>query len=378
MIGFEGVLQLLFRLPPSLRRFFRLSLNGSVRRLRPAVADSPEMVRVKLISYLCALLVATPGLVLLLLELVQRAAYPYAVAHGAVMLGAAVLFVYVLRSRTRIQRAERYFAVLLCISAIGFLVLYGTQPDQVLSYQMLGSVLLFIAAGLLLVLPPLFSIPLSLVLLGTCFLEIAVLSGAPVGERRLTQWVNLGLLALLMVGVVMRQTLTELTSRVQLLEELATHDPLTRLMNRRGFEEKTAALRLKGRSGALVVLDIDDFKLINDAHGHVAGDRVLSDLARLLERLTGQTGVCARWGGEEFLLFLPDHDLRAALAVAESLRLHVQGRNRSFPVTVSLGVSLWPAHEGLHYAFMHADTAMYQAKRQGKNRVVCANQTLHG
>lgn len=331
--------------------------------------DEPEIKRVKFTGYLFALLASVPGLLLLLLELLNKHAYPYAMTHGSVLLGAAVLFVYVLRRPERLPQAEWLFAALLTLSAVAFLILYAQQPERILGHELLGSVLLFITAGLLLVLPPQTSIPLSIALLSVYGLEVWQLSGAPAHELRLSQWVSVGMLALLMVGVVMRQTLSQLTARLTVLEELSARDTLTGLLNRRGFNTRAAALRESGRGGVLIVLDIDDFKPVNDTHGHATGDLILTRLGDLLELEAQPGGVVARWGGEEFVVYLPEQGLAQGLARAERMRQAVQGSDLQPPVTVSLGVSFWAQGEELHHAFLHADRALYQAKAEGKNRV---------
>uniref|UniRef100_UPI0028699E2A GGDEF domain-containing protein n=1 Tax=Deinococcus sp. TaxID=47478 RepID=UPI0028699E2A len=204
--------------------------------------DGPEVRRVKLSGYVFAVLVATPGL-LLLRELLLHHAWPHVITHGAVMAGAALLLTWTWRHPERIAVAERIFAGLLTLSAVGFLTLYGQHPETVLGYDLIGSVLLFIVSGLLLILPSRLSIPVAVLLLVMYRVEGNMLSGVNHEKLVLTQWVNTGMFALLMVGVVMRETLTSLTGRLHLLEQLSARDALTGLLNRRGFEQQTAALR---------------------------------------------------------------------------------------------------------------------------------------
>lgn len=334
------------------------------------VAALPTILRVKLISYVFALAAATPGLTLLLIDLLRHGAYPYAAAHGAVMLGAAALFAAVLLRRLQVDVAERFFAQLLTVSATGFLILYATHPETVLDYRLLGNVLLFIVSGLLLILPPRMSIPLSVALLAVYNLEVTILSDVPTRQRQLDQWVNIGLVALLMVGVVVRETLTLMTARLQVLEELAARDALTGLLNRRGFDQQAGPQRTDGQGGSLIVMDIDDFKPINDTHGHVAGDQILKELAALLRQNSPPEALCARWGGEEFVVYLHGSDRQQASQLAETLRWAAQQAELHPPITLSLGVDTWHPGEPLHHAFLRADNAMYSAKAQGKNRVV--------
>ncbi|MGY2892832.1 GGDEF domain-containing protein [Deinococcus sp. UYEF24] len=355
--------------------------------------DSPETARVKIRSYAFALLAAAPGLFLILALLLRQGAYFYAALHSTVIVGVALMFPLVLLGRMPMLLAERCLAALLVINGGGFLLMCARSSGQIIGFDLLGNILLFIVAGLLLVLPPRLSIALSLCLLAVYRLVVWRLGGESGTSLVLAQWVNIGMFALLMVGVVMRQTLAQQAGRVHLLQELALRDTLTGLLNRRGFEEAVAPLRRGGQSGTLIVLDIDDFKPINDTHGHIEGDRILEELAGVLRRLAAETGerragVCARWGGEEFLLYLPEPDVNLTLEFARLLHAEIgaqtvlpqAGRSQTgrpqtvtaSAVTVSVGVGEWRPEEPLHQAFLRADTALYDAKRAGKNCVRAA------
>jgi diguanylate cyclase len=169
--------------------------------------------------------------------------------------------------------------------------------------------------------------------------------------------------------------------------EEATLCPLTRVLNRRGFErELNAMLRsppAPGRVHALILLDIDHFKRINDSHGHPQGDRVLESLGAVLRTLPAEPGMtCARYGGEEFAVLLPSSTLERALRVAEAARQevrHIRLRNRDtqvveLTVTVSAGVAAWqPGQDGAALV-ASADRALYLAKAGGRNRVKLAQE----
>ena len=159
------------------------------------------------------------------------------------------------------------------------------------------------------------------------------------------------------------------------LELRATYDRLTGAVNRLTFEHYLEAeqdrARRYGDQASLVMFDIDHFKPINDTYGHQPGDRVLETLAqRVRERLRASDILC-RWGGEEFMVLLPETGLTGALRVAESLRGAVAGRE--FPdvgqVTVSLGVAQLNAEESFTELVMRVDEALYAAKEGGRNRV---------
>ena len=359
--------------------------------------DSPETARVKIRSYSFALLAAAPGLLLILGSLLRQQMYLYAALHSLVISGVALMFPLVLLERMPMLPAERILAALLMLDGGGFLLMCARYPGQIIGFDLLGNILLFIVTGLLLVVPPRLSITLSLGLLTVYRLEVWRLGGSGT-SLVLAQWVNTGMFALLMVGVVMRQTLAQQAERAHLLQELALRDTLTGLLNRRGFESAVAPLRLGGQHGALIVLDIDDFKPINDTYGHLEGDRILERLSGVLRRLATErlttepggraapdrAGVCARWGGEEFLLYLPEMATAPALEFAERLRreigTHLLGSGGpsgvsgasvplSHPVSVSVGVCEWQPGEPLHRAFSRADGALYTAKRAGKDCV---------
>ncbi len=162
-------------------------------------------------------------------------------------------------------------------------------------------------------------------------------------------------------------------------EELATLDPLTGINNRRAFYDKTAALwnstRRLDHDVSVILLDIDRFKNINDAFGHAYGDEVLTATAELLSRCVREQDVIARWGGEEFILLLPETDAREAAALAERLRrematirMHQSGIDS--PVTASFGVAQREAHHpNLEALISAADHFLYQSKALGRDRV---------
>ena len=171
-----------------------------------------------------------------------------------------------------------------------------------------------------------------------------------------------------------------LESRSQLLLERlrgeARTDPLTGLLNRRGFNEhasrELAHVARDSRPIALATFDIDHFKLINDEHGHVVGDRVLAHIARLLSNEARGIDVAARLGGEEFAVLMPGSDQAGAEAFAERVRRAVTGSAcPGLPeVRVSAGVTATTAPIELELMMDRVDRALYTAKRAGRNRTV--------
>lgn len=159
------------------------------------------------------------------------------------------------------------------------------------------------------------------------------------------------------------------------LSQLATTDPLTGLWNRRHLEEMLAAEVAKSRRYqtplALLILDLDHFKSINDRHGHAAGDSVLKEATRLFKHELRETDLLARWGGEEFVVLVPHCSAAGAVALAEKLRLvvasHVFAEVGS--VTISVGASELKSEESIDDWFRRVDGALYEAKSGGRNTV---------
>ncbi len=167
------------------------------------------------------------------------------------------------------------------------------------------------------------------------------------------------------------------------LREQAIRDPLTQLFNRRFLQETlTRELACAEREEcilAVILLDIDHFKQVNDAHGHQAGDLMLQALADLLRNNTRQMDVACRYGGEEFVVVMPGAPFDAALVRAEQLRakferLRIVSNSVTLQATISLGVAAFPQHGKTSDELLRvADDALYAAKAAGRNRAVAAN-----
>lgn len=186
--------------------------------------------------------------------------------------------------------------------------------------------------------------------------------------------------------------LKEALERNKLLEQLAQKDPLTKLDNRRRFDEEMQRQILgcirRSQELSTILIDIDDFKLVNDTYGHIPGDNVLTALAATIQRSIRQTDLVFRYGGEEFVILLPDTPKSGAVEVAEKLRSIVADSavivgDQTIGVTISLGVdSFNPQALGLpkridrnstvsfgSNLISGADRAMYRAKEGGKNTI---------
>ena len=166
------------------------------------------------------------------------------------------------------------------------------------------------------------------------------------------------------------------------LTRQAQTDGLTNLANRRALDERLDVevehARRLGTNIAFVIADIDDFKSINDSHGHQTGDEVLRRVGRTFAEAVRELDLPGRYGGEEFALVLPGTNLSGARALAEKIRKNLEELlvttpdGSSFQVTASFGAACFPAQSGVEELVAAADAALYEAKRTGKNRVVTA------
>ncbi len=167
------------------------------------------------------------------------------------------------------------------------------------------------------------------------------------------------------------------------LNELASNDALTGLPNRRTFYNQLEHfISLKARDKkdlSLIFVDVDDFKMINDAQGHDIGDNVLIDIAATLKSTIRHTDFIARWGGEEFIILLIDTQLQDAQLIAAQLRENIEKNTNLLQqskkkVTVSLGVTQARDNDDADLLFKRVDNALYHAKRTGKNCVVTSEE----
>lgn len=183
------------------------------------------------------------------------------------------------------------------------------------------------------------------------------------------------------VSIRLETISTQAGARIGMLRALqrseiqAATDPLTGLLNRRSVEDHIYALQREDRPFALAMCDLDNFKVLNDTHGHEAGDRALRVFASTLKSSLRPSDHAARYGGEEFLLVFPDCGADAALAAVERLReeLAISVNQGGTPVfTASFGVADLRHGATLDEIMRHADDALLLAKREGKNRVLVA------
>ncbi|WP_018086191.1 EAL domain-containing protein [Desulfurispora thermophila] len=180
-----------------------------------------------------------------------------------------------------------------------------------------------------------------------------------------------------------RQLLEEQARYQSYIEHMAYHDPLTGLANRRRFEESLARELERPVGGAVLLLDLDNFKHINDSRGHIYGDVILQKVAALLQLVAGPDGLVARFGGDEFLLLWPgigeEQEVRErAVALQGRLTAGIY-QSEGLHLTASVGVALYPAHgDDVTTLVRHADTALFAAKKSGKNACLffCRQMTV--
>ncbi len=184
--------------------------------------------------------------------------------------------------------------------------------------------------------------------------------------------------ALAMTAYFFRQASARAEQRIK---ELADTDPLTQLPNRRKLWELLETERLRcersGRPFFLVLADIDQFKTINDSHGHDCGDAVLRRVAGVMRRTVRKVDIVGRWGGEEFLIVLPEISLEHAIEVVERLRMGIEAAYLDFAgtrhsVTVTFGMTRYDQDRPLDLCVKQADDALYRGKQQGRNTVIVA------
>jgi diguanylate cyclase (GGDEF)-like protein len=193
------------------------------------------------------------------------------------------------------------------------------------------------------------------------------------GQPRLVVWMAF--------NITQHKKALELEKKLERkLQKLALTDPLTGLLNRRGFFEKTQLIIDRVESGAcegsaVFIVDIDHFKLINDSYGHHVGDIILKNLARELTSSLRTGDIVGRVGGEEFAIVLSGCQLDLAETIAERLRLWIADQklwieDKEIRFTVSIGVSTYLDGElDIQNAVKRADAAMYRAKVAGRNKV---------
>ena len=162
------------------------------------------------------------------------------------------------------------------------------------------------------------------------------------------------------------------------LEKEAIYDPLTKCFNKKEigilFERFLKESIRYNKPLSIMMLDIDFFKKVNDTYGHLAGDFVLKEVANIIRSTIRNSDICGRFGGEEFVVVLPNTKLNGAMKLAERIRENIQNnkfifQNQEIPVTISIGITSASKNDSLFSLIERADDALYEAKNKGRNRV---------
>ncbi len=294
--------------------------------------------------------------------------------------------------------------VLIALAGLFVLVVHDLLPSQALGpakYVLEGSVAItfatllvvltggiespfffafpLIVGGAALVVPP--TITGVLAVVATLGYSLAVVSNAPAGPLSLVTVATLGvnLTALVLLAFVGMVIAREQRRAHDAAIRLSTIDPLTSLYNRTFFfaalEREIARCARSGRGFCLLMMDLDELKTINDRHGHFHGDRVLRGVGDVIQQGVRRIDTAARYGGDEFVVLLPETDPTGAYVLAEKIRLGVTELAIAIPrsevqPSLSIGVVSYPGDgRSADELMIAADAAMYRSKRGGKNRV---------
>lgn len=304
-----------------------------------------------------------------------------------------VKFYQLLTKRILIRHSVFIIAVL--ISALIFTYVYPSTNGRIVVISMIFSGQCFLIVRSLLYVHKYkehtssFIISLSYLIFGTFFAFRALIT---LSEEPLVDFMDAGFLHSITVIVYQLLIISTTFSLAwivsgHLLKELkdqATQDPLTKVFNRRALEEIVNLEHSRSMRNqaplSVIMLDIDRFKELNDSYGHNAGDRVLVEVAELLTKSTRGHDSIARFGGEEFIVLLPETNINQARLIAEKLRMKIASQAFSFArasdiaVTASFGVTACELEkESWLNVLERADGALYKAKENGRNRVIVFN-----
>jgi len=272
--------------------------------------------------------------------------------------------------------------ILITVVWIEFPFLYSVYGNTILVYFVLSIL------GIIIFFPREFSIPFSSV---TIVWDVAVIvlfhfykvQITPIGEMNTLIFTICSYLIVAVASFVLVNALIikyekqkeELCQKNNQLDYVATHDPLTNLYNR-GYLISEIEKRMKSENARFisVIMDIDDFKRLNDTYGHIFGDSVLVTFAKFMQKEVEGKGFAARFGGEEFMIIYDSDDTEAVMKalqnVAKALEEYYQ-KEKQISVTFSGGMELYNHEQKIDDLIINVDNKLYQAKRNGKKQVVC-------
>ena len=282
----------------------------------------------------------------------------------AIVCSVLIVLVYAIRSG-RTRSAGRFFAVVTVLACIASTAMFG-RTGILWGYVVLWVNFLLTGRQ--------FALVANLVLMSVLIIETSLFQSILEGVTYIVT-----ALMVTTFGYIFAERLARYQAQ---LEMLALQDPLTfagnRRMMRRDLSAAISTHRRSGKPYTLILLDLDNFKALNDDYGHETGDEALREFSDLVrEQIRGEDGFY-RFGGEEFVLLLPDHGAEHAREAAESLHDRISGKLRyqDHSVRFSAGVAVLRDDEDWPSWLTRADQAMYQAKRRGRDRIVLASERL--
>lgn len=306
--------------------------------------------------------------------LLPEATLAFSLPARVVMLAVlALTYLLARHSKTRLHWARLSAGLLLATPAVFYGLVLATLPPgetELIGYNFIPYMLVTMLAIFPFTLMESAILGMALILLEMYALHVSGILLTAAGLQAV--W----LLAALLV-IALTANYFQLGLMLRLYRE-ATHDPLTGLLNRGALAraiEQLITPETQPRP-ALLMMDLDHFKRLNDAHGHAFGDDVLRNFAGILKRTLGTSDLAARYGGEEFVAVLTQTDKAAAMAVAERIRQQTEEEvltdyeGQPVRYTVSIGVATLHANEQFHTAAMRADNRLYEAKKTSRNCVV--------
>lgn len=297
-------------------------------------------------------------------------AFPARIVMLLVLVGT---FLLARHSKTRLQWARASAGLLLATPAVFYGLILASLPQggpQLIGYSFIPYMLVAMLAIFPFTLLESAILGVALIVLEMVALHVAGILATAAGFQAV--WLLAALLAMAITA-----NYFQLGLMLRLYRE-ATHDPLTGLLNRGALARAIEQLVTRDTSPrpVLLMMDLDHFKRLNDAHGHAFGDDVLRNFAAILRRTLGPGDLAARYGGEEFVALLTRTDKQSAMEVAERIRQQTEAEvvndyeGQPVSYTVSIGVATLHAGEKFHTAAMRADNRLYEAKKTSRNCVV--------
>lgn len=291
------------------------------------------------------------------------------------------------KNKKWVQKYFPYFAILY----FGATLIYVGFNIGIISPATIGSYISLITVGVVLFDRKIIystAIPITIFMLGSIILSsLELIPYAPLFSQELNStilsenpfWVSSMLILsfpILIFSIILFEILlTQWRSREAQIQRMSLLDPLTNIFNRRSLAQRLTQMQLEHTGYAVVLLDLDHFKMINDTHGHDVGDLVLTKVAKLLDLYLTEEDMAGRFGGEEFLLILQNKNTEQAVSIAEQCRKLIEREpisldlHHQLHITASFGVAVSKLDQSKEMVVRQADQALYLAKHKGRNQV---------